>query len=193
MMLRSVYNRSRKGKKTIIERKKKSSGVLDLILIYYQNCHDKLNWRAWHRKINQIVLPVAVRVHSSHPITLYGRLSLYFKSCFSFRDLSRNINGFLSTLVLPKSLALCIWRVFFMTSYWKHFFRSLFGICRAWNTWLPTTYDMCPVAKQLNQAKCNLFAIYFFDTTGKELTMEITKKILRGQCLPNTSNDFGIP
>lgn len=166
----SVYNRNRKGKKTITERKK--SGILDLILIYYQNCQDKLCWRAWHRKINQIILPVAMRVRSSHPISLYGRLSIYFKSCFSFRDLSRNINGFLSTFVLPNSLIPCVWRVFFMTSYWEHFFRLLFGICRAWNIWLPTTYVTCPVAKQLDQAKCNLFAIYFFDRTGKELTME---------------------
>lgn len=61
-----------KGKKTIIERKKKSSGVLDLILIYYQNCQDKLNWSLAQKNQPNCLACSRERIHHILSVDMEG-------------------------------------------------------------------------------------------------------------------------
>lgn len=79
-MLHHIYNR--RGKENITSIKKElSDGVLYLILIYYQNCQDKLRWRCEDGKLERtdLNLPVAMKGHSSHHVFSIKQLNFF---CF---------------------------------------------------------------------------------------------------------------
>lgn len=77
-MLHHIYNRSGKENITTIK-KELSDGVLYLILIYYQNCQDKLHWRSEDGKLERtdLNLPVAMKGHSSHHVFSIKQLNFF--------------------------------------------------------------------------------------------------------------------